>query len=174
MKGIYRKLCKWALASMVASTVMMSGTIYSQAEEYEYDDLNRVTKVTYEDGSYTTYEYDSNGNLLSVQMHDADSDNTGETGNPNGGGNESGGSESGDNGKEDSGEEDKENPGSDGKENPGDKEAGESDKTEEGSASGNQTEVPKLPEIGNFFEKIMDSIKGFFDKLIQWFQSLFS
>lgn len=34
------------------------------AEEYEYDDLNRIVRITYEDGSYVEYEYDKNGNIL--------------------------------------------------------------------------------------------------------------
>ena len=36
------------------------------AEEYEYDKLNRVTKITYEDGSYVEYTYDANGNITKV------------------------------------------------------------------------------------------------------------
>lgn len=36
------------------------------AAEYEYDNLGRVTKVTYEDNSSVTYEYDANGNIVSV------------------------------------------------------------------------------------------------------------
>ena len=39
------------------------------AEEYEYDELNRVTKVTYEDGTYVEYYYDSNGNLIKTQVY---------------------------------------------------------------------------------------------------------
>jgi YD repeat-containing protein len=29
---------------------------------YEYDALGRVTKVTYDDGSYVVYQYDAAGN----------------------------------------------------------------------------------------------------------------
>lgn len=32
--------------------------------EYEYDELNRVTKVIYPDGTVVTYQYDKNGNLI--------------------------------------------------------------------------------------------------------------
>lgn len=46
--------------------VLMSSEI--KAETYEYDDLKRVTKVIYEDQSYTLYEYDANGNIKS-QSH---------------------------------------------------------------------------------------------------------
>ena len=38
----------------------------SQAETYEYDKLNRITKIIYDDGSITRYVYDKNGNLKSV------------------------------------------------------------------------------------------------------------
>ncbi|MDE7269435.1 MAG: hypothetical protein K2N81_03075, partial [Acetatifactor sp.] len=38
-------------------------------EEYEYDALNRVVKVIYEDGSYMEYSYDSNGNIVKITMH---------------------------------------------------------------------------------------------------------
>lgn len=34
--------------------------------DYEYDDLGRVTKVVYEDGSSVTYTYDANGNIVEV------------------------------------------------------------------------------------------------------------
>lgn len=34
------------------------------AEEYEYDDLNRIIKVTYDDGGTVEYVYDSNGNII--------------------------------------------------------------------------------------------------------------
>lgn len=47
---------------------------------YEYDILNRLTKVTYEDGSYVEYEYDDNGNITKTNMYDAtpETDDTGE------------------------------------------------------------------------------------------------
>ncbi len=38
----------------------------SYAEEYTYDDNGRVSKVVHDDGSVTTYEYDQNGNIISV------------------------------------------------------------------------------------------------------------
>ena len=34
------------------------------AEEYEYDSDGRVVSVSHDDGSYTKYEYDKNGNLI--------------------------------------------------------------------------------------------------------------
>lgn len=49
-----------------AMILWFSQAVY--AESYEYDALNRVTKVMYEDGSYVTYEYDASGNMISTQV----------------------------------------------------------------------------------------------------------
>lgn len=50
---------------------------------YEYDQLDRVTKVTYEDGSYTTFSYDKNGNIIKTENHEkAIEDDTDETPEP--------------------------------------------------------------------------------------------
>lgn len=35
-------------------------------KDYEYDETGKLTRVTYEDGSYEEYVYDSNGNIVSV------------------------------------------------------------------------------------------------------------
>ena len=47
-------------------------TVETKAETYEYDDLNRVTKVIYDDQSFTIYEYDANGNIISQTYHEKD------------------------------------------------------------------------------------------------------
>ena len=65
-----------------------------EAETYEYDSLNRLTKVTYDTGEVFTYEYDANGNIKSVNNADrkeseADSD-TGNTETNGGSGQSSG------------------------------------------------------------------------------------
>lgn len=36
----------------------------AESIQYEYDELNRVTKAEYPDGTTVTYHYDKNGNLL--------------------------------------------------------------------------------------------------------------
>ena len=38
----------------------------SSAVTYEYDDLNRLVKATYEDGTVTEYTYDEGGNRLNM------------------------------------------------------------------------------------------------------------
>lgn len=50
--------------------------VETQAEIYEYDDLNRVTKVIYDDQSYTVYDYDANGNIVSRTHYEKTVDDT--------------------------------------------------------------------------------------------------
>ncbi|MBQ8527054.1 MAG: leucine-rich repeat protein [Lachnospiraceae bacterium] len=51
------------------------------ADTYEYDDLNRVTKVSYDDGSVVTYTYDKNGNIKQEKYQKKqESGNSGTTG----------------------------------------------------------------------------------------------
>ena len=38
----------------------------SSAVTYEYDNLNRLVKATYEDGTVTEYTYDEGGNRLNM------------------------------------------------------------------------------------------------------------
>lgn len=84
------------------------------AETYEYDKLNRISKVTYEDGIYSVYSYDANGNMTKVRLHNSnESDTENENGNediPNNnpgnnsqgnGANQSGSQGSGSNGNDD-------------------------------------------------------------------------
>lgn len=53
---------------VVCFYLTMSLSVY--AMEYQYDKLNRLTKVTYEDGSYVTYEYDANGNIVNTKKYE--------------------------------------------------------------------------------------------------------
>lgn len=46
----------------------------ADARKYEYDALNRVSKVQYEDGSTATYIYDANGNVKSVMTDITEND----------------------------------------------------------------------------------------------------
>lgn len=46
--------------------LLLCSVSYVSAETYQYDKLNRLTKVIYEDGSYISYEYDASGNLSKI------------------------------------------------------------------------------------------------------------
>lgn len=61
---------KIIMAALSCSLILDTAAVKAmpvEAEKYEYDRLGRVTKVTYEDGSSITYEYDANGNILKVR-----------------------------------------------------------------------------------------------------------
>lgn len=60
----------FALSILSLFVVFMSVDTY--AEAYEYDELNRVIKVIYDDQSYITYEYDANGNIESQKFYEAE------------------------------------------------------------------------------------------------------
>lgn len=46
----------------------LTQTFSVSAATYEYDDLDRVTEVIYEDGTSVTYFYDANGNLVETRV----------------------------------------------------------------------------------------------------------
>lgn len=52
---------------MIIAVLVCQIPVY--AKSYEYDDMNRVTKVTYDDGSYAIYEYDKNGNITNIKIY---------------------------------------------------------------------------------------------------------
>lgn len=57
---------------LVLTGVLLWGNgVAVQAETYEYDDLDRLVKVIYDDGGYVEYEYDKNGNIVSTTVHEA-------------------------------------------------------------------------------------------------------
>src|SRR6476661_9663076 len=51
---------------LAACVGLVSAAPAARAAQYEYDALNRVTKVTYADGHYVSYRYDPTGNITSV------------------------------------------------------------------------------------------------------------
>ncbi|MDE7368037.1 MAG: RHS repeat protein [Lachnospiraceae bacterium] len=63
-----RLLCLFAILLCFSIVTGFSAISLAQEEEesiqYEYDELNRVTKAIYPDGTTVTYCYDKNGNLL--------------------------------------------------------------------------------------------------------------
>lgn len=54
--------------------IIFASVVTAFAEEYEYDELNRVTKVTYDDGTYVEYFYDANGNLIQTDVYGVESE----------------------------------------------------------------------------------------------------
>lgn len=68
-KRIVKTIGIWGIAAIVFLG-NLPGTMQTvHGEEYEYDALNRVVKVIYEDGSYVEYSYDSNGNIVKITMY---------------------------------------------------------------------------------------------------------
>ncbi len=67
---------KWLwniLIGGVCAVLVLSVHILSvRAEKYEYDKLNRVVKVIYDDGRYVRYVYDANGNIKESKLYGAD------------------------------------------------------------------------------------------------------
>ena len=59
-----RALKSTILLAACAALIMAATTAH--AARYEYDALNRVTKVTYENGHTVSYRYDAAGNITSV------------------------------------------------------------------------------------------------------------
>ena len=86
LKKVRQSVCA---AATFLSFLLVCGAVEASADTYEYDDLNRVTKVIYEDGSSTAYEYDANGNIKSQTYKEKEEEGTGGsgvTGGQNGGG----------------------------------------------------------------------------------------
>lgn len=160
-----KKMCKiLLLIGLICSRVMRSG-IDVQAEEYVYDELNRVTKVTYDDGSYVEYSYDSNGNITDVVVHEAEpSEEEPQQPEPSEPGGEDGTTEKpSEPGEEDGTTEEPSEPGEQETETPG-------DTTGSGEESDNPGDTEEEP---NIVEKLVSAIEKFFKDLKDWFQSLF-
>ena len=51
---------------VVIITFVISTTV-AYATDYEYDDLDRLIKVDYDDGETVIYTYDSAGNIINIQ-----------------------------------------------------------------------------------------------------------
>ncbi|MBF0527473.1 MAG: RHS repeat protein [Deltaproteobacteria bacterium] len=58
---------------MVLYLIAMVSTVHASTFNNTYDNLGRLTQVTYDDGSTITYTYDANGNRL---IQDAQPTNT--------------------------------------------------------------------------------------------------
>lgn len=139
--------------------LLLHNLIEVQAEEYEYDSLNRVTRVTYEDGSYVEYEYDKNGNIVEVNIYEMKNDE----GNNGGEDNDEGSNEEGqippveENGTTGDGdEEDNEQPST-----------GESDKPEKEEGLQEKDIVTKI------LDEVKEYVTDFIRDVVGWFKSLF-
>ena len=88
-----RQFCSVIFTLLILSLFSVFMMVETKAETYEYDKLNRVTKVIHDDRSYTLYEYDANGNIISQSYHEKDDTASGgqEQGGGNTGGQEPGG-----------------------------------------------------------------------------------
>lgn len=62
-RTLFIRIIVWVMCMFCISPINIYGM------SYEYDQLDRVTKVTYEDGSYTTFSYDKNGNIIKTENH---------------------------------------------------------------------------------------------------------
>lgn len=65
---MYRKIHKQIRVTLMTLILVMSSlsSLPAWAITYDYDELGRLTKVTYDDGSYVEYEYDDAGNRTLV------------------------------------------------------------------------------------------------------------
>lgn len=68
---LVKRFYKVIAALGILGLLLADNVNYVSAEEYEYDDLDRVTKVIYDDGSYVKYAYDKNGNIVNVDVYNA-------------------------------------------------------------------------------------------------------
>ena len=159
---------KYLLIIFAVFVIMMFCVIEAAGEQYSYDDMGRVTKVTYENGDMVEYEYDSNGNIKSIKNKkssesqggnieekpgDTDKDKGGTTENP--GGQEG---EAGNTGQ---------NPGGEGStgENPGGT----------GQVQGNSTEAEQTPGgtagQNNTVKQSEEEQKSILEKAAEWVDS---
>jgi len=164
LKKIFRVFC---MITISLSLLLCNGA-RARAEEYQYDDLDRLVKVTYEDGSYTKYSYDANGNLLEVIVYDANpkpsatpnpeesseaSEVSSETGIPES-------SEPMETTKPETNEETTES-------------SSESGDGSETASQSNEEHQEEPEDEKNIVERIIAAVEEFFTKVINWFKKWF-
>lgn len=163
MKKGFRIFC------MITTSLILlicSGT-RTRAEEYQYDDLDRLVKVTYEDGSYTEYSYDANGNILEVNVYDANprpstTPNPAESSEASETPSESGASESSE--PSETSEPDT---------NESSESSSESGDESETESQGNEEQQEESADDISIVEKVVAAIEEFFTKVINWFKKWF-
>ncbi len=81
------------ISAVLLATLVCNNTFFVLAEEYQYDENDRLVKVIYDDGSYIEYHYDKTGNIIKeVKGISPNGNSGGSGGNSNSGGNTGGGS----------------------------------------------------------------------------------
>lgn len=156
-----------------ASLYLFSQTGMVYAATYEYDDLGRVTKAVYEDGSSVTYVYDANGNMVETVTVSAEGDmnqggQSGRQDNPEENADDKGNMDHGEN-KENAGQDSgEETAGADHEETNGEKEGSDGEErnkeneTESREGNENTGKNPENGDDGSTAAKIAGSIIGMF------------
>lgn len=151
------------LSALTFAFTVVCSSLTVGADIYEYDALNRLTKVIYEDGSYVEYEYDANGNIVSTNVYDAtpEDGDDGKESEDTGDGPDDGGSESEDtgDGSDDGGSE---------SEDTGDGSGDGKDDPEESGASEDEPE-----EENNIITSIVSTMQNIITTIVKWFKNLF-
>jgi YD repeat-containing protein len=60
----FPSLARWSVVALLLAAVLF--TVMAWAESYEYDDLNRLKVVRYDDGTTIEYTYDATGNIIKI------------------------------------------------------------------------------------------------------------
>lgn len=68
------KKLKILLGAVLFIAITTSTSLSVYADTYEYDELNRLIKVTYDSGEIIQYTYDSGGNILKITTNSSEPD----------------------------------------------------------------------------------------------------
>ena len=63
----FRCLALYALGAVFFAVLLAGSSAYSATTQYVYDDLGRLIQVSFPDGAAIYYQYDANGNILSIE-----------------------------------------------------------------------------------------------------------
>ena len=183
--GKWKKIVLKGLSCLIILSLFWCREISVRAEKYEYDELNRIKKVIYDDGSYVEYTYDKNGNILTTTVHENKTKNPdqqeeskeseeeskeSEMPEESKGGNESG--NSGGNSSPDGSKESQERDGRDPLEET--KETEDSDILEESQESAESGDSGSVSNKQNIIQIIINFIKSIFIKIWEFIRNLFS
>lgn len=83
------------ISAVLFATLVCNNTFFTYAEEYRYDENDRLIKVIYDDGSYIEYHYDNTGNIIKEIKGISSNGNNGGSGNNSNSGSNTGGGSSG-------------------------------------------------------------------------------